>query len=392
MWPDKAARYQVDLTYSGAHLSTAGGAVPQASDSPIDVLFPALPAGGRSSLTASVISGSGRLLGQAGAAAFVTLADRVVLPSVLALREGLISITSSTRYRHVRKLTYDPVAKVHQWKEGPAPTTVGLVPAEGASFRALVGITLQEVSGGRRLHVARRGRPGQYCFQSVGVIDPEARFRSSGALYTVQPYLVYDQLGAGGPAPAGTGWNFYLDPDTYASDGEYHLSRRGVGRRNAVRPRPDFELGSVRRVAHQSQGAPGRFGYSLPAGGEHGRNSVAAGRCARDGRRATAAFILGPGSGTGAVGGPVAAAVTSTGVVLVLEQDNARVQAIDAFGNAVPFPGPSPCMRLNPETGRHGTSTSRRGRPALFMYCFPGGAHLGRTTIAWTCTGRTALF
>ncbi len=67
MWPDEAAHYQVDLTYSGAHLSTAGGAVPQASDSPIDVLFPALPAGGRSSLTASVMSASGRVLGQAEA-------------------------------------------------------------------------------------------------------------------------------------------------------------------------------------------------------------------------------------------------------------------------------------------------------------------------------------
>ena len=188
----------------------------------------------------------------------------------------MISITSSTQYRHVRKLTYDPVAKVHQWKEGPAPTTVGLVPAEGASFRALVGITLQEVSGDVGYVWQDGDATGQYCFQSVGVIDPEARFRSSGALYTVQPYLVYDQLGAGGPAAAGTGWNFYLDPDTYASDGEYHLPRRGVGRRNAVQPRPDFELGSVRRVADQSQGAPGRFGYSLPAGGEHGRNPVAA--------------------------------------------------------------------------------------------------------------------
>ena len=204
MWPDGAARYQVDLTYNGASLSPTRGAVTQASDSPIDVLFPALPAGGRSSLTASVMSASGRVLGQTeGPATFVTLADRATFPSVLALREVEISITRSTRYRHARKLSYDPVAKAHEWKEGPAPTTVGLVPAEGASFRALVGVTLQEVSGDVGYTWQDGDAIGRYCFQSVGVIDPEARFRSSGALYTVQPYLVYNPLGP----RASRGWH-----------------------------------------------------------------------------------------------------------------------------------------------------------------------------------------
>ena len=90
--------------------------------------------------------------------------------------------------------------------------------------------------------------------------------------------------------------------------------------------------------------------------------------------------------------------MTSTGVVLVLEQDNARVQAIDAFGNAVPyFTGPSPCMRLNPETGpaRYldlaagpaGTIyvlLSRGNSPGPDDYCLdlyrPDGTFLSRTT------------
>lgn len=151
---------------------------------------------------------------------------------------------------------------------------------------------------------------------------------------------------------AGTGWNFYLDPDTYASDGEYHL--RGVALDDGM----PFNLDQT-----SSWGAFAGLPTSLrvhPAGlviacrQEESTVEILwlPGAALATADVPVAAFILGPGSGTGAVGGPVAAAVTSTGVVLVLEQDNARVQAIDAFGNAVPyFTGPSPCMRLNPETG-----------------------------------------
>ena len=111
---------------------------------------------------------------------------------------------------------------------------------------------------------------------------------------------------------AGTGWSFYLDPDTYASGGQYHL--RSVALDDGL----PFNL-------HQtsSWGAFSGFPSSLrvhPAGlviacrQEESTVEIlslpAAALATAD--VPVAAFILGPGSGTGGVGGPVAAAVTST--------------------------------------------------------------------------------
>ena len=139
--------------------------------------------------------------------------------------------------------------------------------------------------GGRRLRVASWGRHGAV------LLSKRRRHRPRSAVQVLRCALHRAALSGVRPARggrAGRDWHrLELLPRPRYLRIRWRLppSRRGVGRRNAVQPRPDFELGSVRRVADQSQGAPGRFGYSLPAGGEHGRNPVAAGRCARDRRR-----------------------------------------------------------------------------------------------------------
>ena len=59
----------------------------------------------------------------------------------------------------------------------------------------------------------------------------------------------------------------------------------------------------------------------------------------------------GPGELAGLLKGPIAVDVTGDGVVLVLEQDNARIQAFDVYGNPVPyFPNHSPFVALQAET------------------------------------------
>jgi hypothetical protein len=47
---------------------------------------------------------------------------------------------------------------------------------------------------------------------------------------------------------------------------------------------------------------------------------------------------------------PIAVGVTGDGVLLVLEQDNQRIQAFDVYGNPVPyFPNNSPFAPLQTE-------------------------------------------
>lgn len=64
-----------------------------------------------------------------------------------------------------------------------------------------------------------------------------------------------------------------------------------------------------------------------------------------------ALLASGPGALAGLLKGPVALDVTGDGVLLVLEQDNARIQAFDVYGNPVPyFPDNSPFVSLQAET------------------------------------------
>jgi hypothetical protein len=65
----------------------------------------------------------------------------------------------------------------------------------------------------------------------------------------------------------------------------------------------------------------------------------------------TALLTSGPGALAGLLKGPIVVGVTGDGVLLVLEQDNQRIQAFDVYGNPVPyFPNNSPFAPLQTET------------------------------------------
>jgi hypothetical protein len=62
--------------------------------------------------------------------------------------------------------------------------------------------------------------------------------------------------------------------------------------------------------------------------------------------------IVGPGSAISSVAAPTAVAVTSTGTVVVLDQGNLRLQAIDPYGNPVGwFAGGASVLDLTPAGG-----------------------------------------
>ncbi|MGN6360843.1 MAG: hypothetical protein ACTHNK_10695 [Thermomicrobiales bacterium] len=353
MWPDLAVTYQATVTYAGASLAQASGPIPAVANTPIAIAIPGLPAGGQVAVTTSVQSANGSSYGEAQTpAAFVPPADQAPLALTLLLDERTVSLTSATQYQHKQKLSYDPAAKAHVWQVSAAPTTVGLVPAPGAAFRDLVSITLQEASGDVGYAWQEGGQAAQYAMQNIGVIAPEARLKFSGMVFAQPPFLAYDRSGAVAAAAAGAGWNVYLDPTTYAADKLYHL--RGV----ALDGQTPFNLSQTTSWgAFYSQ--PARLTIH-PAGRAiaclQTQDAVQIvtlpGAAAPLAQAPLATVIVGPGAGIGMVSGPVAVAATAVGYFLVLEQDNARLQAFDAYGNSVPyFAGSSPVLALDSGPG-----------------------------------------
>ena len=354
MWPDLANRYQVEVTYDGAAILSGQGAVAADMVAPISMEFPSLPVGGQIDIAASIQSAGGSTCSNAkSSAAFIPSGPGAPVAQALALSQVLAPLTASTRYQRRRTLVYEAANKKHAWQDAGAQ--LGMVrdgPGRG-TFTELVDITLHEAAG--MVGYAWRGGHDAplFAFQNIGVVDPEAALKFSGSVFETRPYLVYDRRGSAETARSGTGRNFYVDPRANAADGLYHLREMTLNGKTPLNLNASESWGAFYESPVGMAVHPAGFvvGCSFDTHTVQTLRLPAA--AAPSARTPVATVILRPGTGTGAVKGPVAVAVTAGGHLLVLEQDNARVQAFDTFGNSAPcFKNASPTMTLESEDGQ----------------------------------------
>jgi hypothetical protein len=354
MWPDLADSYQVTVVYDGAAILSGHGAVTAEVLAPISLTVPCLPVGGQIEIAASIQSASGSHCGQAKAsAAFLPSRAGAPVSQALALSEALLPLTASTRYRRRRTLVYDATTRKHAWQDAAAPSGVVRDAAGGGAFSALIDITLQEAAG--MVGYAWRGGDDAplFAFQNIGVVDPEAGLKFSGSVFATRPYLVYDRCGSAETARSGTGRNFYLDPRTNAADGLHHLRRMTLDGGTPLNLDASESWGAFYESPAGMAVHPAGFVVACSFDTDTVQALTLPAAAAAPPRTPVATVILDPGTGTGAVKGPVAVTVTAGGHLLVLEQDNARVQAFDPYGNPAPcFRNASPTMPLQPETGQ----------------------------------------
>lgn len=351
MWPDQAVSYSIKVTTGQGNPALITGPLPPGGGAAIGTVVPLLPAGKQITVGALVLDAAGSVWGTASAPpSFLLPADQAPSTTGLVLQERPVQIGEATQYRHWRKLVYLADLDAHCWQEGPAPSAVGLLPAPGASFRDLTDITVQERSGDLGYGWQDSSPAARYGLQNAGVIDPQARLKYSGSIFAGLASLVYDATGLAAAAAAGQGWNFYLDPTSYTADGRFHLrtvtldgttpfvldQATSWGAFNDEPSRLAMHPAGLVAACLQEQDVVEVLW--LPAGAGPAASAP------------TAALVLSPGTGIGAVGGPVATANTSNGTMLVLEQDNARVQAVDGYGNPVACFAGSPVFRLRAET------------------------------------------
>jgi hypothetical protein len=344
MWPDPATSVTVAATCAGTEVARTSGPLPAGTDAAVAIMIPAVPAGSRVSVTAEVTDAAGAVWGTAPPTWVpVPAADADPPPRDLEITERPVTLGPSTRWVHRCKLAFDPATRSHRWLDAPAPTEVGLVPAPGAAFRSLLQLNVQDASGDLGYAWQSGDQAAAYAFGTVGVLQPQARAAFSGPIFSQPAVLAY--------APSGP--DVYLDPTTYPTDGQYHLRPVALGSPMSFDLHQQTSWGAFpadpdRVLIHPDGWAVGCF---------TGRGLVASIRLPPTARpldqAPQATMIMGPGSAIGSVAGPTALAVTSTGVMLVLEQGNSRVQAVDPYGNPVGwFAGGTPALDLSPPDGR----------------------------------------
>ncbi len=138
---------------------------------------------------------------------------------------------------------------------------------------------------------------------------------------------------------------FYVDP------------RQGVSRLRRFVPGQPFDLDPARPsygrfdTPHLDDFVVHPEGFALAVSFRDGTfSSLTLGPGSSEAQEPVAGISGGQGTAPGRFAGPVALALAASGDLLVLESLNARLQAVDVFGNPVPyFPGASPTLALAAE-------------------------------------------
>jgi hypothetical protein len=265
------------------------------------------------------------------------------------LEERRPALDATARWEFALTLAYN---KTHVWSAGPRPTATRHDLDSGGGghhLAALIGLDVSsQVSGellgytwqasGQRLPLCGSSNPTDaqiHAFQTLGALaSPEAGLAFPSCGFSAQPALMF--------GPAGSTLDFYIDP------------RQGVSRVRRFVPGRPFELDPTAPsygrfdTPHLDDVVVHPSGFVLAVSFRDGTfSSLAVGSGSSEANEPVAGVAGGSGRAPGRFGGPVALALAPGGDLMVLESVNARVQAVDVFGNPVPyFPGASPTLAL----------------------------------------------
>jgi len=350
-----AARSWVVRAYydGGATPREQTGTITQGTTDPFDASFTGVPSGGKVRFDVLLYSEDGCLVGYAHTDPIVNMPDTGGLVQ-LQITELLTALKRSTQYQHSLKLGVDNGQRT--WQSTPAPTTTRTSLCQGneGAVCELDGITVHTASG--MVGYGFSGGMPANCGLSIGHTarnlflghDPERAIKSTGCGSAQPVGIFYD---ASGPAVGGHHFfvqpgadGFHLRPVTLDDSTPFELSSHlSWGRfNNALDSFAVLESGYVIGVNRQT----------------HKMEALLLGKAPVDQAQEAAAvpfatLLSGQGTRAGLLDTPVAVASGPGNSVLVLEQGNARVQALDPWGNPVNLWdfGQTNLMPLLAETG-----------------------------------------
>jgi hypothetical protein len=321
------------------------------------VVFQNVPFGGKVTVTAGFYSSDDRLAGQGSTGPVAN--DDDTLPDIV-IQEYPTPIRPNTTYEHKQVTILTDAQGAHGWQitpTGPTAKADSLICGQAAGdLCSLRDITVRQGTG------AAPGFVG-YAFQSfssgasacgsggqgqldqlvnIGDVDPAGGYATLGCGLQDGTRISYSlfpgsSTGGGGPTPATS--DFYLD------------TTNGVVRRVRLDLNPpQFDPPSSDRAAWGAFNLPSDALLMHPSGRLVSINNAlhkieilrlpdapVSEAVAMTKLLATthAGFGVGNGALPGLLGGPVAAAISPDGVILVLESLNNRIQAFDVGANPV---------------------------------------------------------
>src|SRR5215470_12940433 len=348
-FPATARKYEVILTYDTA--STVAhkqcGTIEPGRTADIVAVFEGVPSGGMVTVDVYLTTEAGCIVGRSLELDGTTPGPYGPVPGTQAsisfrIKEMLIPLLQTTQYLHDLKLEYQNGQ--HAWVQTDAPTATiaDLGQGQEDALYDLNGITVSQRTGmvGYAFRAGGQGVP--FCGQTLSGIeymvqnlflgrdDPDSGLKQLPCGFQQVAGIVYDRLG---PA-SGIGRNFFLQPtpdgffvqsitldDSTPIDIQNPLSWGVFSQAlDSLAVVPTGYVIGVSRMTHQMQI------LELPPA------AVNAGQAPQ--AVPFAVTKMGLGTRAGLLSAPVAVAVFDA-TILILEDGNQRIQAVDVSGNPV---------------------------------------------------------
>jgi hypothetical protein len=376
-WPATATGYTVEGRWDGGRATAQGKVDGIATPSPVVALLDAVPANRDVTVGVTVTNAAGQTLTGATALSNATAAAQRSV--ALTLGEVQTPIGSS-RYAFALTLAYSQ-ARGHHWTDGPRPAATRKdldSGGRGHNLAALVGLELGAEgrllgyawqASGQSLPFCGSSQPteGQiHAFQTLGALaTPEQGLAFPSCGFSAQPFLAF--------GPSALGFDGWLDP------------RPGFQRLRRFVPGKPFDMSSQApgygrfNAPHLDDLAIHPAGLALAVSFRDNTLEVLQiGSGAAGAAEPVAGITGGPGTAAGRFGGPVALALTPGRDLLVLESLNRRLQAVDPFGNPIPyFPGDQALLPLRAESAPVtylDLAVGRDGKIFVLLYLNQGDA------------------
>lgn len=351
-WRDEAQSYELAAAYGNGFSLAAGGALPGTPPgAPIEVRLPSVRTGAPIILRAAILGGGAQPLSQGAATLSVDppVAGGAVNATITVVDEP-VPVTAATTFARRRTLAYAAPAGYAWGPAAGATVTRSSLNCNVATNQLceLVGITLQSRSrsigytwrstdSGVPDCASRTPTATSYAFQNIGSVGPAAMLKTISCGFAGRPELAYADSAAvcvdpRFPRPV-------LRAVALDSPGPFDLGQiSGLG---------CFLAADLTRVALHPEG----FALAISATGNRVELVTLSPAPVADAAAPVSRVIAGAGSRVGLVNAPVGCAVAPSGLVLVLEHGNARLQAFDTSGNPVGlFAGGSAVAALKGES------------------------------------------
>ncbi len=345
-FPATARGYQIELTYDGSSVTRKRtGSISPGRVDPIVETFDNVPSGGTVTVDVFLTTDADCIVGRSmdadgniGPFGPVSGTETSI---ELTIKELLVPLTTETKYNHVLKLEYENGERVWVETDAPTATLADLCDGEDDALCDLNEITISQRTGMAGYSFQAGGQDIDLCDGNTAAIQQviqniflgqgaESGFKDLPCGFTEPVGIMYERLG---PAD-GTGRNFFLEPGA-----DSFLVKSVVA--DASTP---FDLSTAQAWGQFSQPLDSialvPTGYLVGVNRQnHKMEILELPDEAVDSEQAPASVAfavqkMGLGTRVGLLGAPVAVAVFGT-TVLILEDRNQRIQAVDVSGNPV---------------------------------------------------------